>query len=449
MPQRQRAPYAPESRQQMIELVRSGRDPEQLAREFEPSAQAIRNWVAQADRDGGRRDDGLTTVERDDPPQAFGFVRANQAMHAVRMMCRLLGVSPSGFYAWRRRSPSARAMADAALSGRIRAVHEHSRGNYGAPSVRDQRAAEGQAASRKRIARLMQDAGLAGISRRRRFVTTRRDRQARPAPDLVDRNFAASGRDQLWVADITYIPTWAGFLYLAVVLDAWSRRVVGWAMATHLRTELVLEALNMALTQRRPSGVIHHSDQGTQYHVDRLRPALPAGRSAPVDGFGRRLFRQRHVRELLRHARVRAAGPPAVANAERGPAGGVRFPRGVVQPPASPLGPGLSQPRGVRKEARGCMRLNLGGTAGKGRGEIVAWRASWRVVFCDRLMQPASGRATRLESSVLAPPQGEPPRRPPSHSTPAHPTQAWAMEGAGAAETADQTRAAPGASVHW
>jgi len=174
-------------------------------------------------------------------------------------------VSASGFYAWRRRSPSVRAVADAALSGRIRAIHEHSRGTYGSPRVRAELAAEGQAASRKRIARLMRDAGLAGVSRRRRLVTTSRDRQARPAPDLVDRNFAARGRDQLWVADITYIPTWSGFLYLAVVLDAWSRRVVGWAMATHLRTELVLEALNMALTQRRPSGVIHHSDQGTQY----------------------------------------------------------------------------------------------------------------------------------------------------------------------------------------
>jgi putative transposase len=192
-------------------------------------------------------------------------MRANQANHAVRTMGRLLGVSPSGYYAWHRRSPSVRAMADAALSGRIRAIHEHSRGTYGSPRVRAELAAEGQAASRKRVARLMQDAGLAGISRRRRFATTTRDRQARPAPDLVDRNFAASGRDQLWVADITYIPTWSGFLYLAVVLDAWSRRVVGWAMATHLRTELVLEALNMALTQRRPSGVIHHSDQGSQY----------------------------------------------------------------------------------------------------------------------------------------------------------------------------------------
>jgi putative transposase len=184
-------------------------------------------------------------------------------MHAVRTMCRLLEVSPSGYYAWGRRVPSA--VADAALGGRIRAIHEHSRGTYGAPRVRAELAAEGQAASRKRVARLMQDAGLAGVSRRRRFATTTRARQARPAPDLVDRNFAASGRDQLWVADITYIPTWAGFLYLAVVLDAWSRRVVGWAMATQLRTELVLEALNMALTQRRPTGVIHHSDQGTQY----------------------------------------------------------------------------------------------------------------------------------------------------------------------------------------
>jgi putative transposase len=186
-------------------------------------------------------------------------------MHAVRTMCRLLGVSPSGYYASQRRSPSARSVSDAALGARIEAIHEHSRGTYGAPRVRAELAAEGQAVSRKRVARLMQAAGLAGVSRRRRFATTTRDRQARPAPDLVDRNFAVSGRDQLWVADITYIPTWAGFLYLAVVVDAWSRRVVGWAMATHLRTELVVAALNMALGQRRPSGVIHHSDQGTQY----------------------------------------------------------------------------------------------------------------------------------------------------------------------------------------
>lgn len=123
----------------------------------------------------------------------------------------------------------------------------------------------GTRVSRRRIARLMRRMGLAGVSRRKRTTTTLRNRDQRPAPDLVDRNFTADGPDRLWVADITYIPTWTGFLYLAVVLDAWSRRVVGWAMATHLRTELVLDALNMALAQRRPRAVIHHSDQGCQY----------------------------------------------------------------------------------------------------------------------------------------------------------------------------------------
>ena len=116
-----------------------------------------------------------------------------------------------------------------------------------------------------RVARLRREAGLEGASRRRGPRTTCRDRDAKPAPDLVERDFVAAGPDRLWVADITYIPTWAGFLYLAVVLDAWSRRVVGWSMATHLRSELVLEALNMALWQRRPEAVVHHSDQGTQY----------------------------------------------------------------------------------------------------------------------------------------------------------------------------------------
>ncbi len=117
----------------------------------------------------------------------------------------------------------------------------------------------------KRVARLMREDGLAGVTRRKRAWTTRRKKGQRPAPDLVERQFAASGPDRLWVADITYIRTWAGFLYLGVVLDAWSRRVVGWSMAPHLRTELVLKALDMAVQQRRPEGVIHHSDQGCQY----------------------------------------------------------------------------------------------------------------------------------------------------------------------------------------
>src|SRR6202451_733843 len=180
-------------------------------------------------------------------------------------MCRVLEVSTSGYYAWCKRSPSARAQADADLTSRMSAIHERSRAPYGAPRIHAELEAEGIQVGRKRVARLMRTAGLVGVSRRKWITTTVRDRNARPAPDLVERNFMAPGANRLWVADITYIPTWAGFLYLAVVLDAWSRRIVGWAMATHLRTELVLDALNMALTQRRPANVIHHSDQGCQY----------------------------------------------------------------------------------------------------------------------------------------------------------------------------------------
>lgn len=192
-------------------------------------------------------------------------MRANQAFYSVRRMCDLLGVSASGYYAWKPRPRSRRAESDEELLERIRSVHERSHGTYGAPRIRAELAASGISVGRKRVARLMREAGLQGVSRRRWATTTVRDKKVRPAPDLVERDFSAEGRDRLWVADITYIPTWAGFLYLAVVMDAWSRRVVGWSMAPHLRTELVLDALNMALEQRRPAGVIHHSDQGTQY----------------------------------------------------------------------------------------------------------------------------------------------------------------------------------------
>ncbi len=186
-------------------------------------------------------------------------------MHRVRVLCRVLGVSASGYYACVGRPASARAQRDAELSDRIRAIHTRSRGTYGVPRVHAELVAEKITVGRKRVARLMRASRLQGVSRRKWTTTTVRDRDARPAPDLVQRTFAAEKPDQLWVADITYVPTWAGFLYLAVVLDAWSRRIVGWAMATHLRTELVLDALNMAVAQRRPANVIHHSDQGTQY----------------------------------------------------------------------------------------------------------------------------------------------------------------------------------------
>ena len=180
-------------------------------------------------------------------------------------MCRMLGVSPSGYYAWRRRKPSARSAVDAALTEKIRRFHDRSQGTYGVPRVHVDLVEDGHRVGRKRVARLMRRAGLRGVSRRRGVRTTVRSDHQAPAPDLVDRVFRASGPNQLWVADITYIATWNGFLYLAVVLDVWSRRVVGWAMATHLRTELVLAALEMAIVQRRPGEVIHHSDQGTQY----------------------------------------------------------------------------------------------------------------------------------------------------------------------------------------
>jgi putative transposase len=193
-------------------------------------------------------------------------VTAHQALHPVAAMCRVLDVSPSGYYAWRKRPLSPRARADVELSAEIQAIHRESRGTYGAPRVQAELAAGGVHVGRKRVARLMRTAGLQGVSRRKQVRTTVRDETARPAPDLVDRQFTAAAPDRLWVADITYIPTWAGFLSLAVVLDAWSRRVIGWAMETHLRTELVLAALDMAVAQRRPPAeVIHHSDQGSQY----------------------------------------------------------------------------------------------------------------------------------------------------------------------------------------
>lgn len=192
-------------------------------------------------------------------------MKAHRREHRVRLLCRVLGVSASGFYAWCTRERSVRAQRDAQLGERIGAIHRWSKGTYGRPRIYKELREAGEAVAPKRVGRLMKERGLEGVSRRKRVHTTVRAGQGRPAPDLVERAFHAEGADQLWVADITHVPTWSGVLYLAVVLDVWSRRVVGWAMATHLRTQLVLDALNMAVAQRRPNGVIHHSDQGCQY----------------------------------------------------------------------------------------------------------------------------------------------------------------------------------------
>jgi len=192
-------------------------------------------------------------------------VRENQASFPVKALCRTLGLSTSGYYAWLSRPPSERSRSNASLLGRIREIHRFSRHTYGRPRIYAELRDDGVVANHKRVARLMKLSGIVGATRRRKWRTTKRDKNARPAPDLVERNFTATRPNQLWVADITYVPTSAGFLFLAVVVDAWSRRIVGWSMESHLRTDLVLQALNMALWQRRPEQVIHHSDQGTQY----------------------------------------------------------------------------------------------------------------------------------------------------------------------------------------
>ena len=200
----------------------------------------------------------------------YRIVAAEQASHRIATLCRVLGVSRAGFYAWRRRPPSARARADAELTRRIHQVHAMSRGTYGSPRVLAELRAAGVRCGRRRVARLMRAAGPAGGRRRWRPRTTVPDRGATPAPDLVRdlvrRQFRPAALNRLWVADLTYVATGEGWLYLAVVLDAGSRRVVGWAMADHLRTELVLAALEMALRARRAApGLVHHSDHGGQY----------------------------------------------------------------------------------------------------------------------------------------------------------------------------------------
>ena len=181
-------------------------------------------------------------------------------------MCNTLKVSSSGYYAWRGRAPSARVVANYALTEQIREVYVASDETYGMPRIRAELLDVGVVASRKRIARLMRQAKLRGVSRRRGYcVTTKRDVRQRPAPDLVNRTFVANNINQLWVADMTYIPTWSGFLFLAMVIDVYSRKVVGWAFGEKMTADLVILALNMAIVTRKPESVIHYSDQGSQY----------------------------------------------------------------------------------------------------------------------------------------------------------------------------------------
>ena len=196
----------------------------------------------------------------------YRFIQAEKAAYPVTILCGVLHIARSGYYAWARRGVSARATADKALSDQITLIHERSRHTYGAPRVHAALRASGVRCGSRRVARLMRAAGLAGCRRCRRARTTAADPGRVPAPNLVAGAFAAPVANRLWLGDITYVPTWEGWLYVAVLLDACSRRVVGWAMADHLRTELAAEALTMALQARRPAaGLVHHTDRGCQY----------------------------------------------------------------------------------------------------------------------------------------------------------------------------------------
>ena len=218
----------------------------------------------------------------------FRLIRAEKANNHVRTLCRVLGVSASGYYAWCSRPPSPRSLRDLDLTRAIRRIHEASRGTYGRPRVHAELRYEGVRCSGKRVARLMREAGISGIPARRwRRGLTRRRPGVASHPDLVERRFSAPAPDRLWVADVSYIPTGEGWLYLATILDCYSRFIVGWSMASHLRTELVVDALEMATSRRRPApGLVHHSDQGSQYvalaFTRRMRSAGIAGSMGSV-----------------------------------------------------------------------------------------------------------------------------------------------------------------------
>lgn len=206
----------------------------------------------------------------------YKFMAEHEGEFRVERMCRVLGVGRSGYYAWRSRPTSQRAQADEVLLAKMQQEYRSSRGTYGSPRIHAALQQQGVKCGRKRVARLMRLHRITGRKRQKRHpVTTQREVDAIPAPNLLNQDFFASAPNQKWVSDITYIETAEGWLYLASILDLFSRKVVGWAMADHMETSLVDDALKMALLQRQPeAGLLHHSDQGRQYtstsYQDRL-----------------------------------------------------------------------------------------------------------------------------------------------------------------------------------
>ncbi|MFF3632465.1 IS3 family transposase [Streptomyces sp. NPDC002164] len=300
-----------ELRERAIREVRTtGRPIAHVAKDLGIHKEALRGWVRQAEADRGERDDRLTTAELDELKQLRKEVaelrRANEILKAASVffcpgdrpspdaaeqvidhlrerglgvdpVCRVLELSPSTYFARKKRPKSARRLRDEQLMPLIEEVHAESGGAYGARRITRALRRKGHGVARCTVERLMAELGLEGVIRGRRRRTTIPEPSAPRPPDLVDRDFTASRPDQLWVADMTYVRTWSGWAYVAFVLDVYSRMIVGWQVANHMRTELPLDPLEMALWWRRikkDSGLIHHSDRGSQYvsirYTDRL-----------------------------------------------------------------------------------------------------------------------------------------------------------------------------------
>ena len=265
---------------------------------------------------------------------AFGLIDAEKASYPITMLCRMLGVSKSGYYAWRSRPPSKRSREDATLTEMIREIHTRSRQTYGYPRVHAELRSLGVRCGRRRVARLMRAAGLQGCMRGKKRRTTRRDPWAAPAPDLLGRDFVAGRPNRVWLADITYIPTREGFLYLAFILDTHSRRIVGWAMGSHMRSELVVDALEMAVWRRKPSaGLVHHSDCGAQYTAISFGKRLEGGSAyCSFDGKDRECPGRRDGRELRSHLEDRARESTTFSKPGSSEECHLRVPGSVLQP---------------------------------------------------------------------------------------------------------------------
>lgn len=279
----------------------------------------------------------------------FRFIAAERANHPVKTLCRALGVSRSGFHAWTVRPPSPRLREDALLLERVRELHLASRRTYGSPRIYRDLRADGVRVGRKRVERLMRQDGLSGAVRRRRGKTTIRVPGVRVANDLVKRDFSPPAPDTLWLSDITYLRCWEGWLYLAVVLDCFSRRIVGFAIEDHLRAELVVDALEQALQRRRPErGLVHHSDQGSQY------VSLAFGRRCRLAGIeqsmgGRGSAYDNAVCESFFKTLKSACRPPILANQGGAAHRGLRLHRVLLQPATSALEPRLPLTSRVRE----------------------------------------------------------------------------------------------------